>query len=38
MVVFTTVTLITTVVLTGVVFGLDVVAKQAVLWLVDRRG
>jgi preprotein translocase subunit SecE len=38
MVVFTAVTLITTTVLTGVIFGLDVVAKQLVLWLVDSRG
>jgi hypothetical protein len=38
MVVFTSVTLITTIVLTGVVFGLDVVAKQFVLWLVESRG
>ena len=38
MVVFTSVTLITTIVLTGVVFGLDVVAKQFVLWLVEQRG
>jgi preprotein translocase subunit SecE len=38
MIVFTSVTLITTIVLTGVVFGLDVVAKQFVLWLVESRG
>jgi preprotein translocase subunit SecE len=38
MIVFTTVTLITTTVLTAVVFGLDVLAKQFVLWLVDSRG
>jgi preprotein translocase subunit SecE len=38
MVVFTSVTLITTVVLTGVIFGFDVAAKQLVLWLVDSRG
>jgi preprotein translocase subunit SecE len=38
MVVFTSVTLITTVVLTAVIFGLDVVAKQLVLWLVETRG
>jgi preprotein translocase SecE subunit len=36
MIAFTTVTLITTTVLTAVVFGLDVVAKQAVIWLVER--
>ncbi len=36
MIAFTTVTLITTIVLTGVVFGLDVVAKQAVIWLIER--
>lgn len=38
MVAFTTVTVITSVVLTGVVFGFDVLAKQVVLWLVDLRG
>ena len=36
MIAFTTVTMITTVVLTAVVFGLDVVAKQAVMWLIER--
>ncbi len=36
MIAFTTVTLITTAVLTAVVFGLDVVAKQAVIWLIER--
>ena len=38
MVAFTTVTLITTVVLTGVIFGFDVIAKEFVLWLVELRG
>jgi preprotein translocase subunit SecE len=38
MIVFTSVTLITTIVLTGVIFGLDVAAKRFVLWLVDLRG
>lgn len=38
MVAFTTVTVITSVVLTGVIFGLDVVSKQGVLWLVELRG
>ena len=38
MIAFTTVTLITTVVLTGVIFGFDVAAKQFVLWLVELRG
>ncbi len=38
MIAFTTVTLITTVVLTGVVFGFDVAAKRFVLWLVELRG
>lgn len=37
MIAFTTVTVITTVVLTGVVFGFDVVAKRVVLWLVELR-
>ncbi|HEX6947600.1 MAG TPA: preprotein translocase subunit SecE [Acidimicrobiia bacterium] len=36
MIAFTTVTMITTIVLTAVVFGLDVVAKQAVIWLIER--
>ena len=35
MIAFTTVTMITTLVLTAVVFGLDVVAKQAVIWLIE---
>ena len=35
---FTAVTVITSVVLTAVIFGLDVAAKQAVLWLVELRG
>ena len=38
MIAFTTVTVITSVVLTAVIFGLDVVAKESVLWLVERRG
>jgi preprotein translocase subunit SecE len=38
MIAFTSVTLITSVVLTGVIFGFDVAAKQFVLWLVDLRG
>lgn len=38
MIAFTTVTLITTVVLTGVIFGFDVAAKEFILWLVDLRG
>ena len=38
MVAFTTVTVITSAVLTGVIFGLDVAAKQFVLWLVELRG
>ena len=38
MVAFTTVTVITSVALTGIIFGLDVVAKQFVLWLVELRG
>jgi preprotein translocase subunit SecE len=37
MVAFTTVTVITSVVLTGVIFGLDVAMKEFVLWLVDQR-
>lgn len=36
MVVFTTVTLITTTVLTLVTFGFDVVMKEAVFWLVGN--
>ena len=36
MVAFTTVTVITTVVLTGVVFGFDVVMKELVLFVVER--
>ena len=36
MVAFTTVTLITSVVLTGVVFGLDIAMKEFVFWLVAR--
>ena len=38
MIAFTTVTVITSVALTGIIFGLDVAAKQFVLWLVDVRG
>jgi preprotein translocase subunit SecE len=38
MVAFTTVTVITSVALTGIIFGLDVAAKQFVLWLVELRG
>ena len=37
MIAFTTVTLITSAVLTGVIFGFDVAAKQFVLWLVELR-
>ncbi len=37
MVAFTTVTVITSAALTAVIFGLDVVAKEAVIWLVERR-
>lgn len=37
MIAFTTVTVITTIVLTGVIFGFDVAAKRVVLWLVDLR-
>jgi preprotein translocase subunit SecE len=36
MIAFTAVTVITSVVLTAVVFGLDVVMKEFVFWLVDR--
>ena len=35
MIAFTTVTVITSVVLAGVIFGFDVAAKQFVLWLVN---
>ena len=35
MVAFTTVTLITSTVLTGVIFGFDFAAKQFVIWLID---
>lgn len=38
MVAFTTVTLITSAVLTLVVFGFDIAAKEFVLWLIDLRG
>jgi len=37
MIAFTTVTVITSAVLTGVIFGLDVASKQFVLWLVELR-
>ena len=37
MIAFTTVTIITSAVLTAVIFGLDVAAKQFVLWLVELR-
>jgi len=36
MVAFTTVTLITSIVLTGVIFGLDIAMKEIVFWLVAR--
>ncbi len=36
MIAYTTVTVITSVALTGIIFGLDVVVKEAVLWLVER--
>ena len=35
MVAFTTVTVITSAVLTGVIFGLDIAMKNAVFWLLD---
>jgi preprotein translocase subunit SecE len=38
MIAFTTVTLITSAVLTVVVFLFDIGAKEVVLWLVDQRG
>jgi len=38
MIAFTAVTLITSAILTGIVFGFDVLAKEFVLWLVDLRG
>ena len=37
MIAFTTVTLITTVALTVVIFGLDVAMKEVVLFVVERR-
>ena len=37
MIAFTTVTVITSVVLTGVIFGFDFASKQFVLWLVELR-
>jgi preprotein translocase subunit SecE len=36
MIAFTAVTVITSVVLTAVVFGLDVIMKEFVFWLMDR--
>jgi preprotein translocase subunit SecE len=36
MIAFTAVTVITSVVLTGVIFGLDIVMKEFVFWLVAR--
>jgi preprotein translocase subunit SecE len=38
MIAYTTVTVITTIFLTAVIFGLDVVVKEAVVWLVEQRG
>jgi len=38
MIAFTSVTLITSLALTAVVFGFDVLAKEFVLWLVELRG
>jgi preprotein translocase subunit SecE len=37
MIAFTTVTLITSVVLTFVIFGFDVAAKEFILWVVEQR-
>jgi hypothetical protein len=37
MIAFTSVTMITTIVLTAVIFGLDVIMKEFVLFLVDLR-
>jgi hypothetical protein len=36
MIAFTTVTVVTSLILTGVVFGLDIVMKEAVFWLLGR--
>jgi len=36
MIAFTTVTVITSVILTGVIFGIDIVMKEAVFWLLAR--
>ena len=36
MIAFTTVTVITSVVLTGVIFGLDFAMKEGVFWLLER--
>ncbi len=38
MIAFTAVTLITSIALTGVIFGFDVMAKEFILWLVDLAG
>ena len=38
MIAFTSVTLITTVALTAVVFGFDVATKEFLLWLIELRG
>ena len=38
MIAFTTVTVLTCVILTGVVFALDVVMKEFVFWLVTKTG
>jgi len=38
MIAFTSVTLITSVALTGIIFGFDVLAKEFVLWLVELSG
>jgi len=38
MIAFTTVTLITTVALTAVIFGFDAAAKEFLLWLIELRG
>ncbi len=37
MIAFTTVTVITSVALTGIIFGLDVLMKEFVFWLVEQR-
>ena len=38
MIAFSTVTVVTCVILTGVVFALDVAMKELVFWLVERSG